>query len=404
MRFATWCFVIGLAAFFGNTCQGQSPNWVGSWAAAPMSTSSKLTPDMILGKADLTLRESVHLSIGGTSLRLALSNEFGTLPLKITDVHVAMRKGSGEVDARTDHTVKFGSSTSVIIPPGAFVTSDPLEWAVSKFADLTVSFCLPEQKVTRISSHELSSSTAYVAKGDQAGSESLMGASVFQKWYLLKDIEVSAEKRSAAIVTFGDSITDGAHSTTDSNHRWPDELARRLADNKKTKLLAVINEGIGGNRVLHDVVGESALKRLDRDVLQAPGVRYVVWLEGVNDIGKSTLARSADDIITADQIIAAMKSGVQQMRAHGIKVIGGTLIPYVGAKYSSPAGELMRQAVNAFIRTPGSFDGVIDFEKATQDPQRPDRMLSRYDSGDHLHPNDEGYKAMADAVDLRLFQ
>jgi lysophospholipase L1-like esterase len=239
------------------------------------------------------------------------------------------------------------------------------------------------------------------------GEKTLEGAKTLPAWYFLKGIDVLEPVQNhdlgGSIVAFGDSITDGAHSTPDTNGRWPDVLARRLHDDKRTAGLAVLNEGIGGNRVLHDTTGPSALERFDRDVIAQAGVKYVIVMESINDIGHATDPEKPYDVVSADDLIAGLTQLAERAHIHGIKVIGATLTPFVGAKYQSAAGETMRTAVNTWIRTSPLFDGVIDFDEITRDPANPAMFLPAYDSGDHLHPGDAGYKAMGEAIDLKLF-
>ena len=243
--------------------------------------------------------------------------------------------------------------------------------------------------------------------GNRVGAASLAanGAAptTFSSWFFLKAVDVLTPSDTAAVVAFGDSITDGAKSTPDTNARWPDVLARRFAADKKLKTLAVLNEGIGGNRLLHDNTGPSALARFDRDVLSRPGVRFLILMEGINDIGHATDPNGPYDVVTAQDLIQALAILAERAHTHGIKVLGATLTPYTGAKYQSPAGEAMRQAVNQWIRTTIQLDGFIDFDKATQDHSNPAIFSSAADSGDHLHPSDAGYKAMGESIPLKLF-
>ncbi|MBS1814886.1 MAG: SGNH/GDSL hydrolase family protein [Acidobacteria bacterium] len=376
--------------------QAPTPNVV----PAPKAKKYKIT----LGAKEMTIRETVHISQGGSEMRVTLTNEFGETPLTISDAHIAMMATLGRILPNTDHALTFSGKPSVTIPAGQFIASDPIKLTLPIFSDVVVSLCVPEQSLKTVTQHSLSMATTYLADGDQTKSEELQDAYKIEHWYMLKDIQVNAEKHSGAVVTLGDSITDGAHSTPDTNRRWPDVLATRLAANKKTKHVSVLNEGISGNRILHDGTGPRALDRLDRDVLNAPGAKWVILLESINDIGHAGQPRNDDDKITADQLIDAMKQIVSRCHAKGLKIYGATLTPYLGAKYATPMGEEMRQKVNAFIRTPGNFDGVIDFEKAIEDPANPGHFLPTFDPGDHLHPNDKGYAAMGNAIDLKLFQ
>jgi lysophospholipase L1-like esterase len=222
-------------------------------------------------------------------------------------------------------------------------------------------------------------------------------------WPFFKGIDVRASARTASVITIGDSITDGDHSTRDANARWPDVLARRLQADQKTANLSVLNEGIRGNRILHDGNGANALSRFNRDVLAQAGVKYLIILEGINDIGSATSPTNPSDPVTADDIIAGLLQLAIRAHTHGIQVFGATLTPYVGATYQSPKGESIRQAVNNWIRTTNQFDGVIDFDKVTTDPTHPGMLLPSYDSGDHLHPDDAGYKLMGESINLKLF-
>ncbi len=229
------------------------------------------------------------------------------------------------------------------------------------------------------------------------------GAATLESWYFLDGVDVPAVDGARAVVTLGDSITDGAHSTRNANLRWPDVLAARLKQEHGLEQVAVLNEGIGGNRVLNDGYGPSALARLDRDVLAQDGIRYVIVLESINDIGRYARAQGPEDDVTATQLEAGLKQIADTAHEHGIKAYGATLTPYGGAGYFSDKGEQVRETVNDWIRTSATFDGVIDFDRITRDPANPTRFNTEYDSGDHLHPSDAGYKAMGAGIDLKLF-
>jgi lysophospholipase L1-like esterase len=375
-------------------------HWVGTWAASPVANAN---PDGKVLASDTTLREIVHVSLGGSSVRVILSNEFGTTPLTIGTAHIALSAGQSDITLTSANALTFGGRPTVTIPPGALVVSDPASLKLPPFANVAVSIYLPEQPIPQVSIHNFADQTSYSAPGNLVGEAKLAGAKEIYSWPILKGIDVMASADSASIVTFGDSITDGAHSTRDANSRWPDVLARRLQANKKTAKLAVLNQGIGGNRVLHDVAGPSALARFDRDVLAQAGVKYLIIMESINDIGHAQDPVKPYDVVTAEDLIVGLGQLAARAHTHGIKVIGATLTPYVGAKYSSPAGEAMRQAVNQWIRTTSQLDGFVDFDKATLDPANPTVFAPSADSGDHLHPADGGYKAMADSIDLKLF-
>jgi lysophospholipase L1-like esterase len=376
-------------------------HWVGTWAASPYAeknSSGKLNADDTTG---VTLREIVHISIGGPAVRVVLTNEFGVEPLTIDAASIALRGDGSAITSPTPLT--FGGRASVVIPPGALIVSDAAPLKVAPFADLAVSLFLPDQPVTQISYHGAAYQTNYRVAGNSVTAATLPDAKKFYSWQFLKDVDVQAEGSSSSIVAFGDSITDGAHSTSDANARWPDVLAKRLAGDKKTSHIGVLNQGIGGNRILHDGVGPSALARFDRDVIAQAGVRYVIVLEAINDIGHAQDPKRPYDVVTAEDLIDGFKQMALRAHTHGIKIYGATLTPYVGAGYSSPAGEAMRVAINQWIRTSKDLDGFIDFDKVTLDPAKPDTFLPSADSGDHLHPKDAGYKIMGDSIDLKLF-
>ncbi|HMH12987.1 MAG TPA: SGNH/GDSL hydrolase family protein [Edaphobacter sp.] len=378
-------------------------NWVGTWAAAPLRSEQAHVEKVGIGETDKTIREIVHVSQGGKSVRLSLTNEFGILPLELRSVHVALQTAKGAIEPATDRAVTFPSGASVTLAPGGSVTSNPIDLSLLQGGNLAVSIFVPKQKIDGLTFHGTAVSTTYFASGDHVRDASIPDADVSHSWYFLKNVQVSAELGLYSVVTIGDSITDGSFSQFDMNYRWPDELATRLMRNEKTTNLSVMNVGIGGNRLLHDYIGQRASDRFERDVLSAPGVKYVVLLEGINDIGFTDKPRGEGDAVTTEQLIAAMQQLIDRAHAHGLKIFGGTLTPFIGARYATQEGEQMRLAMNRFIRTPHHFDGVIDFDKAVQDPAHPDRLLPAFDHGDHLHPSDDGYIAMGDAVDLSLF-
>src|SRR5882757_602085 len=378
-------------------------HWVGTWATSPVAANNPGAKFGAPGTDGTTLREIVHLSLGGPSVRVIFTNEFGLDPLTIGAAQVALSSGASGITAGSPTPLTFGGQSSIIIPPGALIVSDPAPLKVAPFSNLAVSFFLPDQPVSQLTLHSFADQTNYLAPGNVISAATLDAPTEFFSWDFLKGIDVTADDKSASIVTFGDSITDGAHSTRDANARWPDILAQRLHDNKKTANLGILNEGIGGNRVLHDKAGTNALARFDRDVLAQAGVKYLVILEGINDIGNAQNPVHPKDVVSAQEIIVGLAQLTTRAHTHGIKVIGATLTPYVGAGYASPAGEAMRQAVNQWIRTTKDLDGVIDFDKATQDPANPAVFATANDSGDHLHPGDAGYKTMANSIDLSLF-
>jgi lysophospholipase L1-like esterase len=361
-------------------------------------------PAFVYGVADTTLREIVHVTLGGPMVRVIFTNEFGTEPLTIGAAHVAISQGGSSINLVSAAGLTFGGHTSVIIPPGALVVSDPATVNLPAASDLAISLFLPAQTITHLSQHGSANQTSYTAPGNVVGAKTLDSPAEIRSWPFVKGVDVMASAASGAVVAFGDSITDGAYAALNANARWPDELARRLLADKRTASLSVLNEGIGGNRILHDTTGPSALARFDRDVIALSGVKYVIILEAINDIGHAFTTVRPYDVVSADDLIAGYVQMAERAHTHGIKVYIATLTPYHGAGYASPAGEQVVQALNQWIRTTNQIDGYIDFEKATQDPANPAMYLPAYDHGDHLHPSDPGYKAMGDAIDLKLFQ
>jgi lysophospholipase L1-like esterase len=353
--------------------------------------------------SSVTMREIVHISAGGEQIRLRFTNEFGIDPLTVADVHVALSAGGSSIQPGSDHAVSFGGAASVNIPPGGAVFSDPVALAVAPLSDVAVSFYLPAQIMRAETVHLFADQDNYLADGHSPAAPELPQPTTLASWYLFDGVDVSAGPGSRAIVTLGDSITDGAHATHNANRRWPDVLAARLSQEPNLAQVAVLNEGIGGNRVLNEVAGPSAISRVDRDVLAQSGVRYVIVLESINDIGRLAHVMVPWDDITVPQLEWGFKQIADQAHQHGLKIIGATLTPYGGAGYYSDAGEQVRETVNDWIRTSGVFDGVIDFDKITRDPQNPKAFNPTYDSGDHLHPSDAGYKAMGEGIDLTLF-
>jgi lysophospholipase L1-like esterase len=359
--------------------------------------------------ANSTYRNIVRISAGGPSIRIQLTNEFGSRALIVGAAHVALGAESGGIQPGSDHPLTFSGKSTVIIPSGAFVVSDPVPFEVAPLSSLAVSVYLPDQRISETTCHEDGHSTTFIAAGDMTAAASLTAPRTITSWCFVKGVEIGVnDPHNAAIVTLGDSITDGALSTLDTNRRWPDVLASRLQADPKAASLSVLNEGISGNRLLREGAGQAALARFDRDVLAQSGVRYLIILEGINDVGSIAHPRDADDTMTAPQLTSALTFALTQLvtraHTHGIRVIGATLTPYVGAGYASPAGEEAREAVNDWIRTSGVFDGVIDFDKVARDPANPKVFSPSVDSGDHLHPGDSGYQVMGSSIDLKLFQ
>jgi lysophospholipase L1-like esterase len=375
--------------------------WVGTWASAPLLDAHAKSADQLVatGTTGATLREVVHVSIGGEMVRVRFSNLYGTDPLVIGAAQIAQTVKGAAVVPSSGKPLTFHGQPSVSIPPGALVVSDGVPFKFAPLSDLTVSFYLPSPSGP-ITEHQLGNATSYHAPGNVVASDTLETPSTLTSWEYLNGIDTLASADAGAVITIGDSITDGAKSTIDTNQRWPDELARRLQADPKYRHLAVLNEGISGNKLLLDGAGPNVLARFDRDVIAQSGAKYLLILEGINDIGR---LHTVPEGATAADLIFALDQMILRAHAHGIAVIGCTLTPYHGAGYYTENGEAIRKAVNDWIRTSGAFDGVVDFEAAVRDPDHPDTFLPADDPGDHLHPNDTGYKVMGDAIDLKLF-
>jgi lysophospholipase L1-like esterase len=342
----------------------------------------------------------VRTSIGGRRLRITLYNAFGSAPLIVGSAHVGIRGKDSEIVAGSDRALTFHGKPGCTVRPGVVLLSDPVDLAVAPVSDLAVSLFFPGETGPP-TTHATGLHNSYIGDGDLTGQESIGGSLMTQSYYWLAGVDVMAPANASLIVAFGDSITDGARSNNETNHSWPAALAARLAADKKTANLGIANMGIGGNRLLRDGTGASALARFDNDVLSQPGVKWLMILEGINDIGRN--ASVPAETTTADELIAVLEQMIERAHSHGIKVVGCTITPYEGAPYYGESGEAVREAVNNWIRTSGKFDAMVDFEAAVRDPGNPKRIKPDYDPGDHLHFNDAGYQAMADAVDLGIF-
>jgi lysophospholipase L1-like esterase len=392
------------------------PAWVGAWATSPTTVPASDTTAF----EDQTLRQVVHLSVGGGTIRVRLSNEFGTEPLVIGEAHVARRAGTGSaIQPGSDRRLTFGGRPSATLPPGTPLLSDPVALPVAADSDLVISIHLPRRTAGN-TVHAFPYQDGYVAAGNVTGRTEITPTAVLGKWHFLTGVSVTGGKRGSTVVALGDSITDGAETTRGANRRWPDVLARRFSDDRGLRHLGVVNAGISGNRLLHDpnppvghpaegyaaYFGQAALRRFDRDVLAQPGVGHVVVLLGVNDLGHPGTSAPLSEKVTAQDIIGAHRQLIARAHAQGLRIHGGTITPFRDDTlgFYSPENEAARQAVNHWIRTGGEYDGVIDFDRAVRDPAQPDRLRPAYDSGVHLHPNDAGMAAMAEAVPLRLFR
>ncbi|MEU4928247.1 SGNH/GDSL hydrolase family protein [Streptomyces yokosukanensis] len=394
--------------------------FIGTWAAPPTAVPAS---DSTVYE-DQTLRQKVHLSVAGGSLRVRFSNEFGTTPLVIGEAHAARPSVGGPataIDPGTDRVLRFDGSASTTLAPGTARWSDPVALPTTAGGDLVVSLYLP-QRTPADTVHSAAYQSNFVASGDVTGKPDVTPASTTTSWHFLSGVAVAGDSGTAdaALVTLGDSITDGEHTTVDTDHRWPDLLAERLRRDRQLAGTGVVNAGIGGNRLLRDpnpvpgspaesfaaYFGESGLKRFDRDVLGQPGARAVTVLLGVNDLGQPGIAAPTSEEVTAGELIDGYKQLIQRAHQRGLKIFGATITPFEGDTlgYSTSQRQSTRQAVNDWIRTSGAFDAVIDFDAAVRDPARPGRLLPAYNGGDGLHPNDAGMAAMAQAVPLQILK
>ena len=427
--------VLALTATSAGTQTKATDHWVATWATAVVARAAMLPPAAAPAPAppatagappivqappgpppvtpnNQTLRQIVRTSIAGTRARVVFANTFGTAAVNIGAASIALRDKESALVPASIRKLTVNGSAAFRIPAGGVILSDPVDLSLPAFADLAIDVFVPGDLgsgSSPITFHNGANQTSYVsATGNHVGEPGFQGAAITRSWFLLSRVEVLSAARTGAVAAFGDSITDGTRSTPDTNNRWPDHLARRLASQGSG--FAVMNVAIAGNRVLSEGVapvgfggnaGINALARFDRDVLALPGVTHVIVMEGINDIGTSG---QNGIVATADELIAAHKQMIDRAHERGLKIYGATLTPYEGAAYFSPEGEAKRKALNQWIRTSGAYDGVIDFDMVVRDPSAPARINPAFDSGDHLHPNDAGYKAMGEAVDLRLFK
>lgn len=369
--------------------------WITTWVSAMQLTESYNLPPSP-GLAGNTLRQNILITLGGNQLRFTFSNEYGDGPLTINGATVAWSAGGSAVATSSLTAMTFSGASSVTIPAGSSVTSDVVDLAVAPLINLSVSMYFDDTTPDDVTGHPGSRTTSYLQSGDALLAASMDSASTTDHWYFLSAVDVLTTDTARAIVTIGDSITDGRGSTTNGNDRWPNRLAERLLSNGATENIAVLNQGIGGNCVLYNCLGPSAVSRFSRDVLGPPGVEWVIILEGINDLGNI-------GSLTADQMIAAYTQMAETAHQAGVSVIGGTIMPCGDSSYYNETMEAKRQTINSWIRTTSMFDEVIDFDAITQDAASPTRLSDSVDSGDGLHPDSAGYRIMANAIELSLF-
>jgi len=387
----------GLLALLTLACALQTglaadAHWVTTWGCGPQLTEPGNLPPIAL--AGTTLRQFVHVTIGGKHLRVRFSNAYGTSPVTINAAHVALSAGTGgAINPASDRPLTFHGAPTDVIPPGETVLSDPFDYDLPALTNLAISIYFGNVSTTSLNGHPGSRTTSYIQAGNAVSAASLPSATKTPHWYIITGVDVLTDHSSLALVTLGDSITDGRGSTTDGNDRWPDDLARRLATNAPTAAVSVVNMGIGGNGIFGGL-GPSANARFDRDVINQSGARWVIIFEGVNDLGAGT---------SAARLIPAYQQYIVKAHTNNFLVYGATITPFGGSGYYTPAHETGRQTVNAWIRTNNLYDAVIDFDAIVRDPAAPTNLQSAYNCGDGLHLNPAGYHAMADAIDLNLF-
>jgi lysophospholipase L1-like esterase len=410
----SWLPTAYLIALTWVSFSAEAAGWTTSWGAAPLAASPAAGPFPATPTfSDQTIRQVVHLSAGGSRLRVRFTNEFGSRPLRIGAVRIALADATGKIQPGTDRPLSFAGKPGALIPVGSPYLSDPVDFAVKALSALSISIYLPED-TGPCTCHGVALQTGFISNTGNFVTEAFAPKATFMARAFVSGVEVYSAAPAKAVVVLGDSISDGVGSTPDSNHRWPDLFAQRLAA-RRHEAWGVVNMGISGNRVLDDGAGQSAIARFDRDVLSVPGVAYVIVFEGVNDIGISfgqfqgPLVELFKSMVpknkaTAEAMIAGYRQLIERAHAKGLKILGATIAPYEGSAYYSPEGESIRQQINAWFRTGGAFDGVLDFDAVLRDPDKPTQIATPLHAGDHLHGSDLGYEAIARSIDLSQFK
>ncbi len=373
--------------------------WVGTWSTAlQLVEPHNMPPEP--GLSYNTLRQVVRISIGGDSIRVRLSNEFGHSRIEIGGANIAISQGDGAVDTSTIKKLTFTKSENIVIEPGSTITSDPVQFRIKPRSDIAITIYFGETPAD-VTGHPGSRTTSYIAEGNHLTESVLTEAAKADRWYIINGIDVKAPEESGVIVVIGNSITDGRGSGTNKQNRWPDILAERLLNNSGTRDVAVLNHGIGGNCVLRPCLGPSALERFERDVLNVTGIKWLIIFEGINDIGQTPDSVTA--LTVADKLIKAYKLMTEKAHSAGIKVYGATILPFKGSFYYTSFREEARKKVNDWIRNNKDFDAVIDFDIIMRDTEEPLSLKPGTHTGDFLHPNETGYKIMGESIDLKLF-
>lgn len=374
--------------------------WVGTWSTSQQLTEPRNNPPEP-GLNGNTIRQIVHVSVGGDELRFRVSNEFGDEPVEITEIHIAKSLGASAIDTRTNTALTFDGESALTLQPGDAALSDPFSFKLEKLSNVTITIHI-ESIGEEITGHPGSRTTSYIVEGSDVTAEEFSDPVTTDHWYLIDAIDVKAPNHFAAVAVLGNSITDGRGSGTNKQNRWPDELSRRLQNNENTDHVAILNQGIGGNCVLKACLGPAAIDRFERDVLNQTGVEWLIILEGINDIGGVRTEEQADQLV--QDLTAAYERMIEKTHEQNIKVYGATMLPFGGSFYDRPESERARQEVNEWIRNSGEFDAVIDLDKALGDPENPTELLPEADDGDGLHPSERGHRLIAEAIDLSLFE
>ncbi|MCF8359851.1 MAG: SGNH/GDSL hydrolase family protein [Prolixibacteraceae bacterium] len=390
-----------LTYLFTGCQQPQSKTiWVGTWNTAPQLVEPHNMPPEP-GLTNNTLRQWLRVSIGSDSLRVRFSNEFSTSPVTLKALQIAASAGGSAIDPATAKELKFNNNTGVTMQPGTAIASDPVAFDLKPRMDVAITIAFGETSPD-VTGHPGSRTTSYIMKGSHLSDVDFEGATKTDHWYVINGIDVRTPENAAAVTILGNSITDGRGSGTNKQNRWPDILSEKLLENPATKNVAVLNQGIGGNCVLRQCLGSSALNRFERDVLKQHGVKWLIIYEGINDLGQTPDSASAIQI--ANDLIAAYNTMIDKAHANNINVYGATLMPFGKSFYYTDFRETSRKAVNEWIRTSGRFDAVIDFDKTMQNPDDPLCMSEGSHDGDYLHPSEEGHRIMGESVDLSLFE
>ena len=401
--FVLFLMLLASCGTSSSIVQNDSKNqqkWVGSWSTAPQLVEPRNVPPAP-GLTGNTLRQIISPSLGGKSIRLKFSNAFSDLPVEMISVEIAIVTEQPLVKTSTVKTLKFNGSPEVTMPAGEAVFSDALafEFEARDRLAITIKFGKTAEKIT---GHPGSRTTSYLVEGNENKENAFENAITTDHWYIINTLDVMAGKEASAVAILGNSITDGRGSGTNKQNRWPDILAERLTQHSRTKNIGVLNMGIGGNAVLRGGLGPTGLNRFDRDILNQSSIKYLIILEGVNDLGATPDSTAAFKV--ANKLIEAYKTMIKKAHAQNIKVYGGTITPIQKSFYYKDFREQARQKVNNWIRNSGAFDAVIDFAKVLESPEEPNVIAKNLQSGDYLHPNEKGYEVMGEAVDLSLFK